>query len=90
MARRANDALAITKPSFGASIAERAYYRAEKRGFVPGHELEDWLAAERELAALGAARDAPSSVKSAQPEPAKKPAKKRTGRKKAAAVKKIE
>jgi len=26
-----------------------AYYRAEARGFAPGHETEDWLAAEREL-----------------------------------------
>ena len=27
-------------------IAEEAYYRAEQRGFAPGGELEDWLAAE--------------------------------------------
>jgi hypothetical protein len=27
-------------------IAEAAYFRAESRGFVPGAELEDWLAAE--------------------------------------------
>jgi hypothetical protein len=27
-------------------IAEAAYYRAEKRGFVPGFALEDWVAAE--------------------------------------------
>ena len=26
-----------------------AYLRAEQRGFVPGHELEDWLAAEAEI-----------------------------------------
>lgn len=26
-----------------------AYYRAEARGFAPGGEMEDWLAAEREL-----------------------------------------
>jgi hypothetical protein len=32
-----------------AMIAEAAYFRAEKRGFVPGHELEDWLAAEAEI-----------------------------------------
>ncbi|MFN3920245.1 MAG: sterol desaturase family protein [Methylohalobius sp.] len=32
-------------------IAEAAYYRAEKRGFAPGFELEDWLAAEREILA---------------------------------------
>lgn len=31
------------------SIAERAYYKAEARGFEPGHELEDWLAAEAEV-----------------------------------------
>jgi hypothetical protein len=32
-----------------ASIAEAAYFRAERRGFAPGHELEDWLAAEDEV-----------------------------------------
>ena len=31
------------------AIAEAAYWRAHQRGFEPGHELEDWLAAEREL-----------------------------------------
>lgn len=30
-------------------IAEAAYFRAEKRGFVPGFEMFDWLAAEREV-----------------------------------------
>ena len=30
-------------------IAEAAYYRAERRGFCPGCEMEDWLAAEREV-----------------------------------------
>lgn len=29
-------------------IAESAYYKAEARGFFPGYELEDWLAAEAE------------------------------------------
>jgi hypothetical protein len=33
-----------------AMIAEAAYYRAQRRGFAPGHELEDWLAAEAQLA----------------------------------------
>ena len=32
-----------------ARIAEAAYWRAERRGFAPGGELEDWLQAEREL-----------------------------------------
>jgi hypothetical protein len=29
--------------------AERAYYIAEARGFEPGYEMEDWLAAEAEV-----------------------------------------
>ena len=32
-----------------ARIAEAAYWRAERRGFAPGGEMEDWLQAEREL-----------------------------------------
>ena len=28
-------------------IEEAAFYCAERRGFKPGHELEDWLTAER-------------------------------------------
>jgi hypothetical protein len=30
-------------------ICEAAYFRAEKRGFTPGAEAEDWLAAEAEV-----------------------------------------
>ena len=36
-----------------ALIARAAYFRAEKRGFAPGCELEDWLAAELEIDDLG-------------------------------------
>jgi hypothetical protein len=32
-------------------VAVAAYYRAQARGFEPGNELEDWLGAEREIAA---------------------------------------
>ncbi len=32
-----------------AMIAEAAYFRAQRRGFAPGHELEDWLTAEAEI-----------------------------------------
>ena len=32
-----------------ALIAEAAFFRAEKRGFSPGHEMEDWLSAESEV-----------------------------------------
>ena len=35
-----------------ALIAEAAYLRAERRGFVPGQETEDWLAAEAVVDAL--------------------------------------
>jgi hypothetical protein len=30
-------------------IREAAYFNAERRGFAPGHQLEDWLAAEAAL-----------------------------------------
>jgi hypothetical protein len=30
-------------------IAEAAYFMAEGRGFAPGHEVSDWLAAETEV-----------------------------------------
>ena len=30
-------------------IAEAAYYKAEKRGFDPGHELQDWLEAKIDI-----------------------------------------
>jgi hypothetical protein len=33
----------------GVSIAKAAYLIAERRGFAPGHELENWLAAENEV-----------------------------------------
>jgi hypothetical protein len=26
-----------------------AYYKAQERGFAPGHELDDWIAAEAEV-----------------------------------------
>ena len=30
-------------------IATAAYFHAERRGFEPGHELDDWLAAEQQV-----------------------------------------
>jgi hypothetical protein len=35
-------------------IATAAYYMAEKRNFEPGHEAEDWMAAEAQIGSLGA------------------------------------
>jgi len=42
-----------------ALIAEAAYLRAERRGFVPGQETDDWLAAEAEVDALLTAGQSP-------------------------------
>lgn len=39
----------IYLPDREAKIAELAYYKAESRGFEPGHEMEDWLEAEQEF-----------------------------------------
>lgn len=33
-------------------IAANAYFRAERRGFLPGYDLADWLEAEREVDAM--------------------------------------
>ena len=30
-------------------IAEAAYYKAERKLFAPGHEMEDWLKAENDI-----------------------------------------
>jgi hypothetical protein len=30
-------------------ICEAAYYIAEHRGFEPGHDMDNWLAAERQI-----------------------------------------
>jgi hypothetical protein len=38
-----------TNTDLNAQIAEMAYFKAEQRGFVPGHELDDWCAAEQEI-----------------------------------------
>lgn len=43
---------AICLPDRDARIAEIAYYKAASRGFEPGYELEDWLAAEQEYLLL--------------------------------------
>ena len=52
-------------------IAEAAYYIAERRGFEPGAEMDDWLEAESEidqllaaLAAEGDEEDEPDGARS--------------------------
>lgn len=39
----------INLPDCYTKIAELAFYKAEDRGFKPGHELDDWIEAEREF-----------------------------------------
>lgn len=39
-------------PNLDTMIAEAAYYKAEKRGFAPGCDLQDWLDAEKETMKL--------------------------------------
>lgn len=47
--RAAAGATAIPTHARAALIREAAYFRAERRGFAPGQELEDWFEAEREV-----------------------------------------
>jgi hypothetical protein len=39
----------IDLDEFREMVAVNAYYRAEKRGFEPGHATNDWLEAEQEI-----------------------------------------
>jgi hypothetical protein len=43
--------LARDSSAYRELVAIAAYYRAERRGFAPGGETQDWLEAEREVAA---------------------------------------
>lgn len=47
--RTAASKLQVTLKEREQMIATTAYLRAEKRGFAPGHEQEDWLQAEAEV-----------------------------------------
>jgi hypothetical protein len=42
-----------------AMISEAAYFRSAHRGFEPGHEVDDWLAAEAEIDAALTRGDLP-------------------------------
>jgi hypothetical protein len=47
-----NQSGGIDLDEFRGMVAVNAYYRAEKRGFEPGHEMDDWLEAEQEIKSL--------------------------------------
>lgn len=47
-----NSITPIDLPDCYTKIAELAFYKAEARGFEPGHELDDWIEAELEFKAI--------------------------------------
>lgn len=50
--RRSGDGAMRTDPhGCREAIAMTAYYKAERRSFAPGREVDDWLAAEKEVLA---------------------------------------
>ncbi len=51
-AAHAAPGITVSEEARRAMIAQAAYLRAEARGFAPGGEIEDWLAAETEVDAL--------------------------------------
>jgi Protein of unknown function (DUF2934) len=48
----ASTRITVSEDARRAMIEQAAYLRAERRGFSPGAEVEDWLAAEAEVDAL--------------------------------------
>jgi hypothetical protein len=44
-----NNKETFDKDRFQKMVAERAYCKSEKRGFVVRHEMDNWLEAESEL-----------------------------------------
>lgn len=52
-AQNEDEPQAIADPTFDGAlsqeISEAAYFLAEARGFESGHELEDWIEAERQV-----------------------------------------
>jgi hypothetical protein len=44
--------ITVSEGARRAMVEQAAYLRAERRGFTPGGEVEDWLAAEAEVDAL--------------------------------------
>jgi hypothetical protein len=54
------EAIARSHHHLRQAIAEAAYYRAQQRGFIPGHEVEDWLAAQHQI--IGASSSDPVEI----------------------------
>lgn len=68
-ARVSDSATILTTEDRLRMVRTAAYFRAERRGFAPGHEAEDWLAAEAEVEAqLAAVTRRPRASKAAKPD----------------------
>jgi hypothetical protein len=52
MPKKLAAAVADFPNKYEAMIAEAAYYKAERRGFAPGQELDDWNAAADEVESM--------------------------------------
>ncbi len=48
-ARKGDSGAALSDEELHMLIAQTAYRLAQQRSFAPGHELDDWLAAEAEV-----------------------------------------
>jgi hypothetical protein len=46
---KATDSTPATVDAIHAAISEAAYFIAQRRGFQPGHEVDDWLEAEAQV-----------------------------------------
>ena len=51
-AKATNSPVQISAEERWRMIAVAAYHKAERRGFSGGHEVDDWLQAEREINAI--------------------------------------
>jgi Protein of unknown function (DUF2934) len=51
VARKAEHIAQLRAVERHSQISQAAYRLAQQRGFAPGHELDDWLEAEAEIAA---------------------------------------
>ena len=60
--RRRSDSLPPRRDPLTEAIARRAYELFLERGGAHGHDLDDWLAAERELLEAARAREPKANV----------------------------
>lgn len=67
MTTRASDSRSITAEERRRMIQGAAYARYERRGFVHGHDLEDWLEAETHVDSIISGRRKPEAAETPEP-----------------------